>query len=148
MSLHGSSAPTDTKALETIDVNDYAVACRRRKRGSSAEKSARTPGDVSAAWSDDSSPAGGSSLAAFYGDGLFASALRALRRKSEGNEDVDDHDRFEFQLVPGLHMRGQAKARHEFAVATGPERSEWMREVMLAKALRMKNEGWEVSVCL
>ena len=42
-------------------------------------------------------------------------------------------------------VNGTGKTHH-FAVRSRDDRIDWMRELMLAKALRQKGEGFEVSV--
>jgi len=119
----------DERALETleyIDVDDYAIAC--------------------------SSLASGSKLNA---------AFKAMNI-SRGNKK--DEAAFNFQLIPaaiekGVRLRkrdsaltggekdGGAKSKtHHFAVRSRDERIDWMRELMLAKALKQKSEGYEVNV--
>jgi len=122
----------DARALETleyIDVDDYAIAC--------------------------SSLASGSKLNA---------AFKAMNI-SRGNKK--DEAAFSFQLIPatlekGMKLRkrestlngaggegkdGGAKGKtHHFAVKSRDERIDWMRELMLAKALKQKNEGYVVNV--
>ena len=122
----------DARALETleyIDVDDYAIAC--------------------------SSLASGSKLNA---------AFKAMNI-SRGNKDKKDDAAFSFQLIPaaidkGVRLRkresamvngdgkdGGAKGKtHYFAVRSRDERIDWMRELMLAKALKQKSEGYEVNV--
>jgi len=120
------------EALEYIDVDDYAIAC--------------------------SSLASGSKLNA---------AFKAMNI-SRGNKDKKDEAAFAFQLIPapidkavrlrkresamvanGLSEGKDAGAKcktHYFAVKSRDERIDWMRELMLAKALRQKSEGFEVNV--
>ena len=122
----------DARALETleyIDVDDYAIAC--------------------------SSLASGSKLNA---------AFKAMNI-SLGNKDKKDESAFSFQLIPaaidkGVRLRKRESAMmngdggkdggkgktHYFAVKSRDERIDWMRELMLAKALKQKSEGYEVSV--
>ncbi|TVY52200.1 Protein BOI2, partial [Lachnellula cervina] len=125
----------DAQALETleyIDVDDYAIAC--------------------------SSLASGSKLNA---------AFKAMNI-SRGNKDKKDEAAFAFQLIPaaiekGVRLRkresammanGQAEGKdagaknktHYFAVKSRDERIDWMRELMLAKALKQKGEGYEVTI--
>jgi hypothetical protein len=121
----------DARALETleyIDVDDYAIAC--------------------------SSLASGSKLNA---------AFKAMNI-SRGIKDKKDEAAFSFQLIPaaiekGIRLRkrestmvgaekdGVAKNKtHYFAVRSRDERIDWMRELMLAKALKQKSEGYEVNV--
>jgi hypothetical protein len=122
----------DARALETleyIDVDDYAIAC--------------------------SSLASGNKLNA---------AFKAMNI-SRGNNKKDDAA-FAFQLIPAAIEKGQrlrkresamvangegkdagAKGKtHYFAVKSRDERIDWMRELMLAKALKQKSEGYEVNV--
>jgi hypothetical protein len=121
----------DAKALETleyIDVDDYAIAC--------------------------SSLASGSKLNAAF------KAMNITR----GNNKKDEAA-FSFQLIPaptekGVRLRkrestlmpngqevkeGKGKTHH-FAVKSRDERIDWMRELMLAKALKQKSEGYVVNV--
>ncbi|TAQ83431.1 hypothetical protein B7494_g8244 [Chlorociboria aeruginascens] len=114
----------DARALETleyIDVDDYAIAC--------------------------SSLVSGSKLNA---------AFKAMNI-SLGNKDKKDDGAFAFQLIPavvekGLRLRRESKdgkdrsKTHHFAVKSRDERIDWMRELMLAKALKQKSEGFEVNV--
>ena len=75
----------------------------------------------------------------------------------KGKEGANGADpaAFDFQLVPtgkdgeeqGIVRRAVAGGKtHHFAVKTRDERIDWMRELMLAKALRAKGEGFEVQV--
>ena len=120
-------------ALEYIDIDDYAVAC--------------------------SSIAGGNKLNA---------AFKAMNI-SRGNKGLKEEAAFAFQLVPALQDKGEkdrvgrlrqllgeddcadgkGKGKlkpHYFAVKSRDERIDWMRELMLAKALRQKTLGYEVNV--
>jgi hypothetical protein len=122
----------DARALETleyIDVDDYAIAC--------------------------SSLASGSKLNA---------AFKAMNI-SLGKEKKDEAA-FSFQLIPaaiekGVRLRkrestmvsggGEGKdggkgKTHYFSVKSRDERIDWMRELMLAKALKQKSEGYVVNV--
>ena len=120
----------DARALETleyIDVDDYAIAC--------------------------SSLASGSKLNA---------AFKAMNI-SRGSKDKKDESAFSFQLIPaaiekGVRLRkrestmgnaadaGAKNKTHYFAVRSRDERIDWMRELMLAKALKQKSEGYEVNI--
>ncbi|KAH8602848.1 hypothetical protein B0O99DRAFT_11615 [Bisporella sp. PMI_857] len=117
----------DERALETleyIDVDDYAIAC--------------------------SSLASGSKLNA---------AFKAMNISL--GKDKKDEAAFSFQLIPtalekGARLKkresaimGAEAARgktHHFAVKSRDERIDWMRELMLAKALKQKSEGYEINV--
>jgi PH domain len=123
----------DARALETleyIDIDDYAIAC--------------------------SSLASGSKLNAAF------KAMNISRDKKK------DEAAFAFQLIPAsmdktvrLRKRESAMASngpsegkdagaksktHYFAVKSRDERIDWMRELMLAKALKQKSEGFQVNV--
>ncbi|RFU25283.1 hypothetical protein B7463_g11061, partial [Scytalidium lignicola] len=119
------------ESLEYIDVDDYAIAC--------------------------SSLASGSKLNA---------AFKAMNI-SRGKNDKKDEAAFAFQLIPaptdkGVKLRKRestmsgtstaisgesAKNKtHYFAVRSRDERIDWMRELMLAKALKQKSDGYEVTV--
>jgi hypothetical protein len=102
-----------------IDVDDYAVAC--------------------------------SSLAS----GKLNAAFKAM--KISGKKKDCDGTAFSFQLVPTLddgkrdgvlklvkpNVNGKT---HHFAVKSRDERIDWMRELMLAKALKQKGDGYEMTV--
>lgn len=113
------AALQDSKALEYIDADDYAVAC--------------------------------SSLAS-------SSKLTAAFKKTvlKRTDDTRGGTAFAFSLVPQPTGTAAAAAdrktifnngpkSHHFAVKTRDERIDWMRELMLAKALR---RGRESGACL
>lgn len=80
----------------------------------------------------------------------ITAALRSCSLMKKGKEKggVEDPAAFAFQLVPQpaeKRMRVEGKTHH-FAVRTGEERIDWMRELMLAKALRQKEAGYAVEV--
>jgi len=126
----------DSRALETleyIDVDDYAIAC--------------------------------SSLAS---NSKLNAAFKAMNI-TRGNKDKKDETAFSFQLIPAAIEKGvRLKKRdsqmvggggvgegkdvgtkgktHYFAVKSRDERIDWMRELMLAKALKQKSEGFEVNL--
>ncbi|KAJ6104674.1 hypothetical protein N7523_010994 [Penicillium sp. IBT 18751x] len=103
---HQMDAKGDSKALEYIDVDDYAVAC--------------------------SSVASNSKLTAAF-------KKTVLKRKDNTRGDTA----FAFSLIPSpsgttvdrksIFHTGKS---HHFAVNTRDERIDWMRELMLARALR------------
>ena len=103
----------DAKALEHIDVDDYAVAC-------------------------SSLPSNSKLTAAFK--------KTVLKRKDDNLEDAA----FGFSLIPSPNGTSGPERRvffangpksHHFAVKTRDERIDWMRELMLAKALRRGRES-------
>ncbi|KAJ5550421.1 Sterile alpha motif type 2 [Penicillium sp. DV-2018c] len=101
-----------SKALEHIDADDYAVAC--------------------------SSLASSSKLTA-------ALKKTVLKRKDDTRGDTA----FAFSLIPSLNnstsdrkaIFSNGSKSHHFAVKTRDERIDWMRELMLAKALRRGRES-------
>ncbi|PFH56015.1 hypothetical protein XA68_17198 [Ophiocordyceps unilateralis] len=131
LNMHKDEREID-RTLEYIDIDDYAIAC--------------------------SNLASSSKLSAAF----KAMHISHSRGKS------DPISAFSFQLVPqdkeaGLRLRkrdsslhGCAEApaeavngtgkTHHFAVKSREERIDWMRELMLAKALKQKGEGFEISV--
>lgn len=113
-----------SKALEYIDVDDYAVAC--------------------------SSLASNSKLTAAF-------KKTVLKRR----ESATDQTAFGFSLIPGNGQNGSSSEKvdrralflsssgksHHFAVKTRDQRIDWMRELMLAKALKKgKEDGGVVRV--
>lgn len=75
------------------------------------------------------------------------SAFKSL--KLSGKKKDADVSGFSFQLVPAAEKKGLLAAAtgktHHFAVKTRDERIDWMRELMLAKALKQKADGCEVN---
>lgn len=110
LAMHRDSKAID--ALESIDVDEYAVAC--------------------------------SSLAS----NKLGAAFKSL--KLSGKKKELDPTAFSFQLVPAAEKKGMLNAAtgktHHFAVKTRDERIDWMRELMLAKALKQKADGCEINV--
>ncbi|KAF2749631.1 hypothetical protein M011DRAFT_272113 [Sporormia fimetaria CBS 119925] len=113
LAMHPNELPSSS-ALQTIDVDDYAVAC--------------------------------SSLAS----NKLSAKLKALKISSNHKDAATPS--FEFQLVPTVAGKGEIRKitahgkTHHFAVKTKDDRIEWMRELMLAKAMKAKTEGYEVKV--
>ncbi|KAF2109033.1 hypothetical protein BDV96DRAFT_605121 [Lophiotrema nucula] len=117
LAMHPNELPSSS-ALRTIDVDDYAVAC--------------------------------SSLAS----NKLSAKLRALKLSSghHGKDKNGMPTAFEFQLVPTAPGKSEIRRVmpngkvHHFAVKTRDDRIDWMRELMLAKALKAKGDGYEVNV--
>ncbi|KAI9829492.1 MAG: hypothetical protein M1819_006312 [Sarea resinae] len=67
-----------------------------------------------------------------------------------GKKKAGDPGAFAFQLIPSIEKKGFKAAAtgktHHFAVKTRDERIDWMRELMLAKALKQKDDGYEINV--
>jgi hypothetical protein len=115
LAMHPNELPSSS-ALQTIDVDDYAVAC--------------------------------SSI----GSNKLSAKLKALKISSGHGKDSTQAPAFEFQLVPTAPGKGEVKKvlpngkMHHFAVKSKDERIDWMRELMLAKAIKAKGDGYEVNV--
>lgn len=126
LSMHKDARALET--LEYIDVDDYAIAC--------------------------SSLASGSKLSA---------AFKAMNISRGSSKDKGQDSAFAFQLIPaaiekGVKLRKRESAAmglmgkdsknktHHFAVRSQDERIDWMRELMLAKALKQRSEGYVVNV--
>ncbi|PKS06615.1 hypothetical protein jhhlp_007364 [Lomentospora prolificans] len=127
LAMHKDAKEVD-RTLEYVDIDDYAIAC--------------------------SSYASQSKLSA-------ALKTMHIRQGKTGKADVAA---FAFQLIPQDKQGGKLKKRdsvqagdlaegvngtgktHHFAVKGREERIDWMRELMLAKALKQKGEGFQISV--
>lgn len=123
LAMHKDARSPDI--LESIDVDEYAIAC--------------------------------SSLAS----SKINAAFKAMNIKL-GSKDkkLQDEAAFAFQLIPAAIEKGQkikksresgigaaaATKTHHFAVKSRDERIDWMRELMLAKALKQKGDGFEINV--
>ena len=86
-----------------------------------------------------------SSLASNTKLGAAFKSLKLSGKKKEG-----DPAAFTFQLVPTAEKKGILHAAtgktHHFAVKSRDERIDWMRELMLSRALRSKADGCEINV--
>ena len=117
LSMYASALAIDSNPLDTIDVENYAVAC--------------------------------SSLASHS---KLAAALKSLRITAGRKDTRLDDAAFAFQLIPAadrakvVGLLREGVKTHHFAVKTRDERIDWMREVMLAKAIRQKGDGFEVII--
>ncbi|KAI6772253.1 hypothetical protein HG530_003211 [Fusarium avenaceum] len=133
LNMHKDSEELD-RTLEYVDIDDYAIAC--------------------------SSVASSSKLTAAF-------KTMHLSRGSHSREKSDPVGAFAFQLIPQDKNTARLRKReshiqpagaipvegvngtgktHHFAVKNRDDRIDWMRELMLAKALRQKGEGFEISV--
>ena len=116
LAMH-SDAHFHSARKDTINVDNYAVAC----------SSVASTNKLSAA------------MKAFH-----------IKNNAEASKKAEaDPTAFAFQLVPSkdADKKAQANAKtHHFAVKTKDERIDWMRELMLAKALQQKGKGYDVEV--
>ena len=119
LAMH-SDAHFQSAKKDTINVDDYAVAC----------SSVASTNKLSAA------------MKAFHIKNSAEAAKKAKQAEA-------DPTAFAFQLVPSKDSDKKAAANgktHHFAVKTKDERIDWMRELMLAKALQQKGKGYDVEV--
>ncbi|KAI0013375.1 hypothetical protein F4779DRAFT_390083 [Xylariaceae sp. FL0662B] len=140
LALHKDAASRD-RTLEYIDVDDYAIACSSLSSGSklnAAFKAMSISRAKDRAAADDSVAAFSFQL---IPQDVRGGAIGARLRKRES------HNIGSGPLTGGLEgsFNGTGKTHH-FAVKSRDERIDWMRELMLAKALKQKGEGFEVSV--
>ncbi|KAF2405582.1 hypothetical protein EJ06DRAFT_30894 [Trichodelitschia bisporula] len=86
----------------------------------------------------------GIACSSIAGGGKLAAKLKALKIATSGESHgtAGKDAAFEFQLVPG---EGESGKTHHFAVRSRDERIDWMRELMLARALKAKKDGYEVA---
>ena len=118
LALHSDAHFQSTKK-DTINVDDYAVAC----------SSVASTNKLSAA------------MKAFH--------IKNNAEASKKSKMDADPTAFAFQLVPSKDGDKKAAANaktHHFAVKTKDDRIDWMRELMLAKALQQKGKGYDVEV--
>jgi hypothetical protein len=135
LTMHRNDLPSSSP-LHSLKIDEYAVACSSIASNKlSAKLKALT---ISAA--QPTIPASSSSS---ISSGKGPAAIAPIKA-----------DAFSFQLVPTgpsgdesgkLRKMAQGKKTHHFAVKSRDDRIDWMREIMLAKALREKEEeGYEV----
>ncbi|KAI1767528.1 hypothetical protein GGR53DRAFT_97551 [Hypoxylon sp. FL1150] len=141
------------RALEYIDIDDYAIACSSLSTGSRLNAAFKAM-SISRGGKNGSS-ADPDHVAAFSfqlipQDNVTKGGLgfdgRRLRKRESQSQSVGSGAAM-MAAVPGIEgaVNGTGKTHH-FAVRSRDERIDWMRELMLAKALKQKGEGFEVSV--
>ncbi|CAJ2501055.1 Uu.00g039080.m01.CDS01 [Anthostomella pinea] len=144
LALHKDAAAAGARerSLEYIDIDDYAIAC------SSLNSTSRLNAAFKAMSISRSKQAGVSaddSVAAFSFQ-LIPQDLQGVGARLR-NHRRESRSIGSGPLTGGLEggFNGTGKTHH-FAVKSRDERIDWMRELMLAKALKQKGEGFEVSV--
>lgn len=149
LAMHKDHHEVD-RTLEYVDIDDYAIACSSLASTSklnAAFKAMNIRKDKGGMSKDD--------IAAFsfqlipQGEMKGSSGARARKRESSLSGLGRAHGGWggdsEAPPPPPDAANGTGKTHH-FAVKSRDERIDWMRELMLAKALRQKGEGFEVSV--
>ncbi|KAI9733129.1 MAG: hypothetical protein M1834_003676 [Cirrosporium novae-zelandiae] len=80
----------------------------------------------------------------------LSAAFRAFKIKNKAEADAHAQKAFAFQLIPAAEKKGLLGAvtskTHHFSVNSRDDRIDWMRELMLAKALKQRGDGFEVNV--
>ncbi|KAI0383687.1 hypothetical protein F5Y04DRAFT_19168 [Hypomontagnella monticulosa] len=149
LALHqnGEAARQRSRALEYIDIDDYAIACSSLSSGSKLNAAFKAM-SISRS-KNNSSAADPENVAAFSfqlipQDNVTKGGMGRLRKResqSIGSGPLSGVNQ------PGFEgsVNGTGKTHH-FAVRSRDERIDWMRELMLAKALKQKGEGFEISV--
>ncbi|KAI0890536.1 uncharacterized protein GGS22DRAFT_14782 [Annulohypoxylon maeteangense] len=148
LALH-KDAEARSRALEYIDIDDYAIACSSLSTGSKLNAAFKAM-SISRSAKNGASAADPDSVAAFsfqlipqneVGRGALGGRLRKRESQSVGGAGGLPSP------PPGIEGAANGTGKtHHFAVRSRDERIDWMRELMLAKALRQKGEGFEVSV--
>jgi hypothetical protein len=132
---------TANKTLEYIDIDDYAIACSGL---ASSKLNAAFKAMHIRRGSDDKKD----DVAAFSFQ-LIPQEVKGgtrLRKRESTLQGILGGNNASAPTLPGLEgaVNGTGKTHH-FAVKGRDERIDWMRELMLAKALKQKGEGAEVS---
>lgn len=159
LAVHKDRASTK-RTLEYVDIDDYAIACSTMAASTSKLNAAFKAMNIRRGNSDGPSAGSGSK------DDVAAFAFQLIPQDSKGGVRLKKRD----SSMPGateacfasptdptasssdVPAPGPAEATngtgktHHFAVKNRDDRIEWMRELMLAKAMRQKGAGFEVSV--
>ncbi|KAK2050148.1 PH domain-containing protein [Colletotrichum somersetense] len=135
-------AETIDRTLEYVDVDDYAIACSSlasQSKLSAAFKAVQ----FSSHSREKSDPVAAFSFQLIPQDKDKEAAK--LRKRSSALHGFGHSHSSSASSIPSEGVNGTGKTHH-FAVKSRDERIDWMRELMLAKALRQKGDGFEVSV--
>ncbi|KAI0974555.1 hypothetical protein F4678DRAFT_470537 [Xylaria arbuscula] len=144
LALHKDATDRE-RTLEYIDIDDYAIAC----------SSLSTTSKLNAAFKAMSITRGHKKSSSTSSDDIAAFSFQLIPQEPEGSKRGGVASRLrkrESQSISGPITGGldggfnATGKTHHFAVRSRDERIDWMRELMLAKALRQKGEGFEVSV--
>lgn len=137
LTMHKDAATAAKKTLEYIDIDDYAIAC---STSANSKLNAAFKAMHIRRGSDD---AKSKDVAAFSFQLIPQDAKGGVKlRKKEIEKEGSTTN-------PAPPIEGAANGTgktHHFAVKGRDERIDWMRELMLAKALKAKGDGFEISV--
>lgn len=130
LNMHKDDRAID-KTLEYVDIDDYAIACSSLASTSKLSAAFKA---VSIKHSREKSDP----VAAFSFQLIPQDKTAAKLRKRDSSMS-SSHG------IPPEGVNGTGKTHH-FAVKNRDDRIDWMRELMLAKAMKQKVEGFEISV--
>ncbi|KHN96433.1 SAM and PH domain-containing protein [Metarhizium album ARSEF 1941] len=133
LNMHKDAREVD-RTLEYIDIDDYAIACSSLASTSklnAAFKAVRISHNCG-----KSDPVGAFSFQLIPQD---KNAGARLRKRDSSINGVNGN------AIPSEGVNATGKTHH-FAVKSRDDRIDWMRELMLAKAMKQKREGFEISV--
>ncbi|KAK3984147.1 hypothetical protein QBC44DRAFT_23152 [Cladorrhinum sp. PSN332] len=140
LTMHKDAATAAKKTLEYIDIDDYAIAC---SASASSKLNAAFKAMHIRRGSEDSKK---TDVAAFSFQLIPQDAKGGVKLRKRDN---DKEDTGSSNSKPAPPIEGAANGTgktHHFAVKGRDERIDWMRELMLAKALKAKGDGFEISV--
>jgi hypothetical protein len=155
LAMHKDPAETN-RTLEYIDVDDYAIACSSLASTSKLNAAFKAMSILSSSSSKDRAAAK-EDVAAFSFQLIpqdQKGGVKLRKRESSGAAPWSAHPSSTAgsalssgfgSPAPSEGVNGTGKTHH-FAVKGRDERIDWMRELMLAKALKQKGEGVEISV--
>jgi hypothetical protein len=130
LNMHKDASAMD-RTLEYVDIDDYAIACS--SLASTSKLSAAFKAVHISHSREKSDPVGAFSFQLVPQDKNVA----RLRKRESAMHNAAG------VLADGFNGTGKT---HHFAVKNRNERIDWMREMMLAKALKQKGDGFEISV--
>lgn len=139
LAMHKDQTETN-RTLEYIDVDDYAIACSSNAAGSKLNAAFKAMSIRKDRSKDD--------IAAFSFQLVPQDAKGGVKlRKRESSavppSAVSGSSTGLASISEGVNGTGKT---HHFAVKGRDDRIDWMRELMLAKALKQKGDGVEITV--
>lgn len=133
LNMHKDAQEID-RTLEYIDIDDYAIACS--SLASTSKLSAAFKAVHISHNREKSDPVAAFSFQLIPQDKNAGARLRKRDSSMSG---------FSSNGPPAEGVNGTGKTHH-FAVKSRDDRIDWMRELMLAKAMKQKGDGFEISV--
>lgn len=131
LNMHKDSTKLN-RTLEYIDIDDYAIACSNFASSSKLGAAFKAMHILHSRGKSDSGAA--------FSFQLILQDKEASARL--GKRDSSPHG---LGAAPSEGVNGTGKTHH-FAVKGRDERIDWMRELILAKALKQKGQDFEISV--